>query len=264
MPIAKVRGIEIYHELHGAGPPLLNIGGSGQTLADSMPDQSPLNHRFTVCHYDQRGLGRTTIPDTPWTMADYADDAAALLDHLGWSTAAVVGTSFGGMVAQNLAVRHVDRIERLVLACTSSGGAGGSSADLLALEQTPGEERGDGWLTLIDTRNDPATGTLAPGMEVFASYQGRRDDLDERARAGFIGQLTARRDHDVYDRLPQVACPTLVIGGRYDGIAPPANLEAIHAQLPDATLTLCDGGHVFMMQDPAAWPAIIDFLTATG
>lgn len=264
VPIAALNDIDIYFELHGDGPPLLNIGGSGQTLANSQPEVSPLNAHFTVCHFDQRGLGRTTIPEEQWTMADYADDAAALLGHLGWDSAAVVGTSFGGMVAQNLAVRHPQRIERLVLACTSSGGAGGSSADLLELEERAGTEDGnDAWLSLIDTRNDPANGTLAPGMEMLLQYFDRRDEAadDDATRAGFMGQLTARRGHDVYDALANFEAPTLVIGGRYDGLAPPENLRALAARLANARLEMCDGGHVFMWQDPTAWTTIIEFLT---
>ena len=121
MPIAKVRDLDIYFELHGSGPPLLNISGSGGDLRFTAPDLSPLNKAFTVAHYDQRGLGRASTPPMPWTMADYADDAAAFLDFLGWDSVPVVGTSFGGMVGMNMALLHPGRISKLVLNCTSPG-----------------------------------------------------------------------------------------------------------------------------------------------
>ena len=80
-----------------------------------------------VVAHDQRGLGRSSIPAGPYTMAQYAADALGLLDAVGWSTCRVVGVSFGGMVAQELAVTAPERVERLALMCTSPGGAGGSS-----------------------------------------------------------------------------------------------------------------------------------------
>ena len=77
-------------------------------------------------------------------------------------------------------------------------------------------------------------------------------------------QLEARSHHDTAERLGEIGCPTLVCGGRYDGIAPPANSEYLAAHIPGARLELFDGGHIFFMQDPTAMPAIIDFLSGDG
>ncbi|MDX6329760.1 MAG: 3-oxoadipate enol-lactonase [Streptomycetaceae bacterium] len=74
--------------------------------------------------------------------------------------------------------------------------------------------------------------------------------------------MAARSGHDVYARLRRVDCPTLVAAGRYDGIAPPDNSAVIGKQIPNAELRLFDGGHLFFIQDPAAFPEIIRFLTA--
>ena len=263
MPHVPVGDIEVYYEIHGSGPPLLDISGSGNDLRVSRPGDSPLAGYFTVLSYDQRGLGRTSKPDEPYTMAQYADDAAGLLDALGWERALVMGTSFGGMVAQNFAVRHLDRIERLVLACTSSGGAGRPSFDLLSVQDLPPDEQAHRWIELVDSRYDRSTGEFPPGLEQFAQWRARGAEVpaDAASEMGARRQLEARLGHDVYDDLSGIDVPTLVIGGRYDAIAPPENLEAIAAQLPDARLVFCDGGHVFMMQDPeAAWGAIIEFL----
>ena len=131
MPFVTVRDINVYYEIAGAGPKLLFINGTGGDLR-RRPNvfDSPLTQHFTVLSYDQRGLGQTDIPETPYTMADYAEDANALLDALGWQSCRVMGVSFGGMVAQEFAVRYPQRVQRLVLACTSSGGAGGASYPL--------------------------------------------------------------------------------------------------------------------------------------
>src|ERR1700734_625887 len=103
MPMAKVRDIEIYYERAGEGPPLLFISGTGGDLRVK-PNvfDGPLAKAFDLLGYDQRGLGRSSKPEVDYSMADYADDAAALLDHVGWPKAKVIGASFGGMVAQEL------------------------------------------------------------------------------------------------------------------------------------------------------------------
>ena len=214
--------------------------------------------------FDQRGLGRTGKPDEPCSMADYADDAAALMDAVGWDRAHVVGISFGGMVAQHLALRHPDRVDRLVLACTSSGGAGGSSFDLLGIADLTGDERRRVVLPILDERNDLDADppVLAPMFEVLADRVGgpplNADDPD--AAAGSRRQLEARAGHDVWNRLGEITAPTFVIGGRYDRQAPVENLERLAAAIPGARLQLFDGGHLFLLQDRTAWAAVVDFL----
>ena len=126
MPTAALNGIDVHYERAGDGPPLLFINGSGSTLTEAAPMLDRLRRHFDVLAHDQRGLGRTSMPDGPYTMADYAADAAALADHVGWDRFRVLGISFGGMVAQELAVTVPERLGRLALLETSPGGAGGA------------------------------------------------------------------------------------------------------------------------------------------
>jgi len=151
----RVRNVELFYEIAGAGPPVLFISGTGGDLRQrpSVFD-GPLVEHCTVLAYDQRGLGRSSKPDRPSTMADYADDAARLLEAVGWTRAAVIGVSFGGMVAQELAIRHPASAGALVLCCTSSGGAGGSSYPLHELEELDEDERRRTTLALSDRRYD--------------------------------------------------------------------------------------------------------------
>jgi len=131
MPFISVRDIQIYYEIHGKGPPLLSISGTGGDLRSSPSIfETPLAQHFKILAYDQRGLGQTSHPDIPYSMADYADDADGLLKVVGWNRCLVIGVSFGGMVSQEFALRYPHRVERLVLACTSSGGVGGASYPL--------------------------------------------------------------------------------------------------------------------------------------
>ena len=263
VPYASVRDLEVYYEVHGNGPPLLLISGTGNDLRHTPAEMMPVNEHFTTVHYDQRGLGRTSRPTGPYSMADYGDDAAALLDAVGWDRAHVLGISFGGMVAQQVAARHPSRVDRLVLACTSSGGAGGSSADLLAASQLRPDKRLAHHLALLDQRNDPETGRLAPDLDALlergAAQQAAAENDPEAARGARL-QLEARAGHDTWDLLPEITTPTLVIGGRHDGLAPPENQEALARRLPNAELAWADGGHAFFLQDPSSWTRVIDFL----
>jgi 3-oxoadipate enol-lactonase len=262
---ALVRGIRLHHEVAGDGPPVLFISGTGGDLRTKPgPFDSPLARRCTLAAYDQRGLGRSDKPEGPYSMADYADDAAGLLDALGWGSAGVIGVSFGGMVAQELAIRHPARVERLVLACTSPGGRLGASYPLHELEDVPDEARHPRLLQLADTRCDEAWQAEHPDeVAAVLAYRRQSEELsrsDPEARAGALLQLEARARHDTCDRLATISCPTLVCGGRYDGIAPPANSEALASHIPGAELELFEGGHMFFVQDRSAWPRITDFL----
>ena len=98
---------------------------------------------------------RPRCPEGPYSMADYAADALGLMDHVGWASCRVVGVSFGGMVAQELAVTAPDRVERLALVCTSPGGIGGASYPLHELTSLSDEERTAISVPLLDTRFNP-------------------------------------------------------------------------------------------------------------
>jgi 3-oxoadipate enol-lactonase len=264
MPIAKLPDIELYYERAGEGPPLLFISGTGGDLR-TKPNQfdGPLPKSFDMLGYDQRGLGRSEKPDVPYSMADYADDAAALMADQGWDEALVIGVSFGGMVAQELAIRHPDRVKRLVLACTSPGGPGGASFPFHEIEHLKGEARARYLIPISDTRRDDAWAAAHPDQHALFVAMGAADPFaDEPGHAmGAHRQLEARAAHDAWDRLGEIACPTMIAAGRHDGIALPATQEKMAAQIPDAKLQFFEGGHLFMIQDRTAAPAMAAFLT---
>ena len=268
MPFAALNDIELYYELAGTGPRLLFISGTGGDLRRRPGIQdSPLPKLFTLLAYDQRGLGRSGKPDRPYSMAEYADDAAALMDALGWDSARVIGVSFGGMVAQELALRHPARVERLALACTSPGGAGGASYPLHELAGLDPEARARRMMGINDVRcdadwvaADPARAQSA--LDMMLAMAKPIDGDDPAALIGARRQIEARAGHDTYDRLPQLAMPVAIFAGRYDGMARPEAQEAMQRQIPGASLRFFEGGHPFMLQDPAAFPAMVEFLKA--
>jgi 3-oxoadipate enol-lactonase len=262
VPWCVTDDVSLYYELEGAGDRLLCISGTGGDLRHQPRlTDGPLVETFEVLAYDQRGLGQSSVPAWPYAIADFADDAARLLDAVGWEECLVFGISFGGMVAQELAIRHPERVRRLALACTSAGGAGGASYPLQELVQLSPEERSASRMELLDTRWDEAWRQANPDMVALI---GERMGLEGDGGApspGLTNQLAARAEHDTAGRLGDIACPTFVSGGRFDGIAPPANSEFLARAIPGAQLALYDGGHAFFMQDAAAIPAVIAFLS---
>ena len=266
--------IEMYYEIHGPAPSdsagdrpprhnmrVLNISGSGSELRHAFADRSPLNRAFEVMHYDQRGLGQTDKPPGPYTMRQYADDAAALLAAVGWTSCAVVGTSFGGMVAQHLAIHHAHLVERLALNCTSPGGTK-PSFPLHTIEALDLEARIELRMGLLDNRWDPGQDDPIPGLGPFydAMIERARLTREPEAGRGYQAQLEARSGHDASASLHRIEAPTLVCAGEFDDLAPLANSAALAEAIPDAQLRVFDGGHLFLLQDRSAFPAIIDFL----
>jgi 3-oxoadipate enol-lactonase len=265
MPFAAVRNLQMYYEIRGTGPRLLSISGTGGDLRRS-PNifEMPIASHFEILAYDQRGLGQTSRPDILYTMADYADDANALLEAIGWDSCLVMGISFGGMVAQEFALRYAHRGERLVLVCTSSGGKGGASYPLHEFADLPIKDYARRILELSDTRRDAAWQIANP-----AQYQalfdlvlaGLKVGADEPGRKiGFQMQIEARCHHDTYERLPALKIPVYLCGGQYDGIARPENLIAMQKQIPGARLELFGGGHLFYIEDPRAFGRMVAFL----
>ncbi len=265
MPFVSLKDITLYYELAGSGPKLLFINGTGGDLR-AKPNifHSPLAREFTLLAHDQRGLGQSDKPGQDYRMEDYADDAAALMSAVGWERAHVLGVSFGGMVAQHLALRHPEKVGRLVLACTSAGGAGGASYPLHTLQHMTAEQRARFLVPINDTRHDAAWQAAHPDtlrqMIGFRLAMGELSRDDPLAAGGAARQLAARADHDTFERLQRISCPVFLCGGRYDGLARPENMTAMAARLPDAQLRFFEGGHLFLLQDATAYPAIAEFL----
>ena len=265
MPVARVRDIEIYYEIGGDGPRLLKIWGTGADLRRPPTDfDRYLAARFTVLAFDQRGMGRSGKPERDWTMADYADDAAGLLDAVGWEQAAVLGYSFGGMVAQELALRHPGRVARLALVSTSAGGAGGSSYPLHELAALDDETRVRRLLELADSRRTAQWQRANP-----AQWQGLMDDgmaalqhgADDPAQhASRLRQLAARRQHDAWARLPGLRMPVSVFAGHHDAVATPEVQRRMALRIADAGYHEYAGGHQFFVGDRDAAAAIADAL----
>ena len=263
MSLIETQELSIYYERspereHG---PLLYIGGTGGDLRNK-PNQldSPLNEFFEIITYDQRGLGQTSKPKEGYTMKQYADDAADLIDKLNLPRLPVMGVSFGGMVAQELAIRYPEKVSKLVLACTSSGGEGGSSYPLHELQELDEYRRLEINIKINDLRitdnwiqENPLDWKKLKELSLSrAQYKPQQD--------GLMNQLLARKDHNTSDRLSKIKLPVLLQGGKYDGIAPPTNMEYLNENIFNSSLKFYEGGHLFLIEDKEAFKDIITWL----
>lgn len=254
----------LHHQLLGdpGAPKLLYVNGSGSTVAEIEPLLGPWIERFRLLVFDHRGMGESDVPDAEYSMADLADDVIDLVDAVGWSTFRVFGISFGGMVAQHVAARVPERVERMVLACTSSGGAGGSSYPLHDLYELPVDEQARRFPLVLDTRFTPE---FLKTDEVARLILGaRRSPTSGERLRGLRLQMNARRHHDAWDALPSITCPVLVAAGATDGLAPPENSRRLAGRLVNSEYREFVGGHPFVWQDRTAVPSLIDFLADRG
>jgi|TARA_B100000902_G_C27264375_1_gene892650 3-oxoadipate enol-lactonase len=263
MSLIETHDLSIYYERSSkqSNGPLLYIGGTGGDLRNR-PNQldSPLKDSFEIISYDQRGLGQTSKPENEYTMKQYANDAADFIDKLGFSSLPVMGVSFGGMVAQELAIRHPDKVTKLVLACTSSGGKGGSSYPLHELEELDPEKKLETGIKINDLRiTDEWTKENPKEWGKLKELSVNRIQYKPEP-SGLKNQLLARKDHDTTSRLTKIKAPVLLAGGKYDGIAPIKNMEYLHRNIKCSTLKFYEGGHLFLIQDKLAFKEIIEWL----
>ncbi len=254
MPLAELPATSLSFERRGTGEPLLLIQGMSGTQASwGEPFLRALAPDFDLVAYDHRGIGRSAPWRTPFTIADLAGDARALLDHLGWERAHVLGISMGGMVAQELALRHPERIRTLSLGCTYCGGeqAALATPEILAMFRQAwgggGAPAGGGPAPLPGAEG--LLGTLAAHL---SSGTLARMALAVPAPLGAILlQLQAVGGHDTSARLPGLRIPTLVLHGTRDPVLPAANGELIARLVPGARLELLEGaGHLFWHEQP--------------
>ena len=252
----QVRDLDIAYEEHGSGRPLLFIAGLTATRYHWLGFDRRFADAHRVITFDNRGVGETTVTRAPYSTVQMAEDALGLLDALGIDQADIVGTSMGGMIAQELALLAPDRVRRLVLVCTHPGGA----------EHVPPPPE----VNAIFAARRGAERTIRELMTVnlSAAFRERRPDVVEAMVAhglahrmepfGFVGQVGAIASHDVLARLPNVTAPTLVVHGDADDLVPLHNGRLIASRIPGARLAVLPGaGHMLWAEMPDEAEALI-------
>jgi 3-oxoadipate enol-lactonase len=259
---AKIAGGEIAYEVRGAGPTLLLLHAFplGQRMWD--PQVEALSPRFRVVRFDLRGFGGSPPGDGLLTMERIADDAVALLDHLGLSQAVVCGLSMGGYAAFAMVRRHPERLKALVL------------ADTRAEADTESARRDRSELSERVRREGPqaAVEAFLPRLLGRTSHQ-ERPELVARVRETILGNgsrgicdalagLAARADSTPTQR--EIRVPTLVLCGEEDTLTPPAGARAMAQAIRGSRLELIPrAGHLANLENPAAFDQALEgFLAA--
>jgi len=253
-------GIKICYNSDGSGEPLVLIGGFGMTQGFWNLQVPALTARFRVITFDNRGAGKSTVPTTPFTLADMASDTVGLMDALKIESAHVFGVSMGGMIAQIMCLDYPDRIEKAVLGCTSHGGRHAVQPDpavMAALAQaanpdlTPEEAARQIVPYLFSEdffREDPerVEAFIRLSVEHFMSVEGA------------AGQMGALSSFNVERRLGEIRSPVLVVAGSKDRLMPPENARLLSDKIPDAALEIIHGaGHNFFFEKPEALNEIL-------
>jgi 3-oxoadipate enol-lactonase len=232
--------VRIKWESQGDGVPLLLVHGLGYTRQGWGPQRALLARRYRVLSYDNRGIGESEVAPGPYTVAQLADDATQVLDAAGVDRAHVVGASLGGMVAQLLAAERPGRVEKLVLAGTTPGGASAFPLPekTLALIAEASSLPPEVALRLF-VENALAAGSPLVD-EIFAYRQQHPPDP-----AGWAAQAAAGAAWDADGRLARISAPTLVVAGTEDAVVDPRNAQLLADAIPGARLELIEGaGHL--------------------
>ena len=255
--------VKLHWEGFGEGPAVLLIAGQGMTVNGWSATIPVLAPSFRVIAFDNRDTGRSSRLGWPYSAARMADDAVAVLDAAGVQRAHVYGISLGSLVAQEVALGHPDRVRSLVLGASSAGGFAAYKPPAASFAQT----------FLV------RAGTMGPEEAAWASVpytyaeKTRRmhperivSDISHRVSSppeplAYLHQAAVVAAHDAYERLNQMAVPTLVVHGEQDVFVPPANALVLAERIPGSQLRLWpDAGHMYTVDEPRADCEITRFL----
>lgn len=255
MPLARVGETELSYERAGSGPPLLLIMGMSGTFDHwSAPFLEDLRREFDAIVYDHRGVGASSRldGDRTLTIAQLAEDAAGLLDALELDSAHVLGFSMGGMIAQDLALAHPERVRTLTLAGTYCGGEGSALMSEESLRKlAEGASSGDRARAIRAAWEINVSPNFAANDEEYARFLqiGMRRAV---AMQVIMAQMRAITKFDTSARLSELELPTLVVHGALDEMLPVQNGRLIAQLIPDSRLEILEEiGHLFFWEQPA-------------
>jgi 3-oxoadipate enol-lactonase len=251
MPTFTRDGATLHYELDGSGPPAVYISGFGSHSNDVLAAglRQAFGQQYTVLSVDNRGSGQTVVEDGAVVNIDImADDIAAIMDHHDLTAADVLGISMGGCVALTLALRHPDKVRRLVVAVSFAASEPGGRGEFLL--RTGREMRQRGIPRDILNRFNAV---ILLGESVFQyealmeAWVNAPPDPFEQNHTQFTQQLDGLANYDVREAIKTLTVPTLVMSSPDDILVPQHFQDEIAAAIPGATIQYYPGGHVFML-----------------
>jgi pimeloyl-ACP methyl ester carboxylesterase len=250
--------LDIWTEQVGTGPDVLLIGGLGDTVESWQFQLDGLQDRYRLTAFDNRGAGRTPMPDGPASVEAMADDAAAVLRALDIESAHVAGFSGGSIIAQELALRHPELVRSLVLQSTwpAMDPYHRAWAHFVSrLMDTAPSERAflEDFFLWIYTARAHNDGTVERFIDEVLAFPHKQSTEDMRA------SLDAFVVHDTTDRLPEIAAPTLVLAGGRDMTSRPERCRAVADLIPGARFEVMEEeSHQPFQEVPDDWNARVD------
>ncbi|HEX9849483.1 alpha/beta hydrolase [Candidatus Deferrimicrobium sp.] len=241
MPYTDAPGFRMYYEEHGGGFPLLLINGLGSDHLEWLHQLPAFEARFRVVVFDNRGTGMTDVPPGPYSTAQMADDASFLLRALGIPQAHVLGVSLGGMIAQEVALRHPDLVDGLVLGCTGPGGE---------LSVRPSPEAMAVFALAKGEDPEAELRRMLPFLYTDECIRDRPEEIEGFVRRrldhpvppeGYLSQLNAAVTHDASSRLEKIRSRALVITGDADRLVNWENSLRLAGRIPGATMVVLPG-----------------------
>lgn len=282
----KVKDINVYYEIHGQGEPLLLIEGLGYSSWMWFKQIPFFSKEHKVIIFDNRGVGNTDKPDREYTIEMMADDAAGLLKALDIDSAHVLGVSMGGFIAQGLALKFPDMVNRLVLVSTNSGGNNLMSKDPSRWNSfstlwglVPGmlklSSKGSGVVNSFGLTPEEKIRyglSLAFSPEYFKTHTDEIDRIVEwrlsnpQPYYAWKRQFTAGMGFDAADGVHQIKAPTLVVAGSEDRVVSPESSRLLSERIPNSRFTVIEGtGHLPFIEESEEFNKIVlDFLNEGG
>ena len=247
--------VHVAWERRGAGAPVVLIHGLGYARWGWEPVADVLAEGFEIVLLDNRGIGASDAPPGPYTAAEMAGDVVGVMDEAGIERAHVVGTSLGGMIAQELVLAVPERVDHLVLVCTTSGGPNSApmpEATVALIAEAPTLEP----LVALRRFVENALAPEAPEETVERILAHRLQTA--QPPAAWAAQAAAGAAFDAWDRVPAVTAPTLVVHGTADLVVDPMNSQLLAERIPGARLEWFEGcGHLLFWEEPDRFVTLV-------
>jgi aminoacrylate hydrolase len=264
MPYVAVQEARVNYEVHGDGPPLVMIPGLATGLLIWRLQVASLKHHFQCVLIDNRGSGDSDVPDSIYTTALMAEDVVAVLDALEISVAHMLGFSFGGAIAQELALAHPSRIDRMILSNSFARVTASMSEELHLWKNMAQDDRMDQFCSDLVAQVFSPEHLKKHSREVMAFRLAMM--ASPPSALGLLRQIEAVEAHDTRDRLASLHCATLVVGASNDRVVPVALSEELCSEIPHATLRIFSrGGHAVFVEEASLYnDAVMGFLRDGG
>ena len=266
MPEVRASEVNIYYRVQGKGEPLVLIMGLGAECGDWILQACAFKRYYRVVTFDNRGVGKSDKPSEPYTIKTMAGDTVGLMDYLGIGKAHLLGVSMGGMIAQEVAINHPERVRKLILVSTNAGRdeKGGHSPELLRAMGLK-EDFSEGDIVSADMGKVMASlnahafsgGAIKLMAVPFCWIRGKLFGIE-----GLRGQFEAAMSHSTLDRLHLIKAPTLVMAGTEDRIVPSSSADILASRIPNARLVKIEGGsHTLVAEKRGRFNReVLDFL----